>query len=145
MTAEAIAIPADWPSPAPPGPVADLWGVPAYCYRAQVANPCVDCGRSMRRQTDPADGRPVHIGRDLCKRCYQRRTDAGSLDRRQRRTLPRDVVLTEWQHLAAFGCSRAEVAARLGVSDDAVRKALARQASAAPAQLDLVPAPRRNP
>lgn len=92
---------------------------------------CADCGQTIRPQTRPdLPGRP-HKARGLCAVCYDRHARNGTLDQFPRRYYSGSELLEEYEWLHAEGYSRAQIAERLHITDDALATALRRARKAA--------------
>jgi hypothetical protein len=64
--------------------------------------------------------------REWCHACYLRVRNAGRLDDHPRATWTRDELLDEWKFLRSTGVGVVEAAPRLGMTVDALTRALAR-------------------
>ena len=75
-------------------------------------------------------GKARKAGRGLCERCYMNRRNRGTLIDAPRTTVPREHVLDEWRHLVdrerTAKENAAAIAPRLGMTPDALLKALSR-------------------
>lgn len=80
---------------------------------------CLDCDRDRR-----------HHSRGLCDSCWQRHRRHDTLELYPRRSRSRDEVIDDWRFLAAEGFSRADAAERMGMTRDALDKAIARHSAA---------------
>jgi hypothetical protein len=65
-------------------------------------------------------------GRGLCSACHQRAKRDGTLIDYERRSVARDELLDEWEILRGDGCTIPQAAPRLGMTVDALAKALDR-------------------
>jgi predicted DNA-binding protein (UPF0251 family) len=81
--------------------------------------PVITCKRCGRQ-------RP-HTSRGVCEACHYHVIRYGLTDEYPRSTWPRELLLAEWEWLRRQGYSRAQAAERLGVSKDAIDKAIARE------------------
>lgn len=93
---------------------------------------CVECGCGMtpNKNKRPAKGTRRHSGRGLCTACYRRLLDHGRLHEHERRSMPRDMLLDDWVLLRDQGVRPVDAADRLGVSWDALDRALCRALAA---------------
>lgn len=76
---------------------------------------CLDCGQTAR----------IH-GRGLCSHCYDQHRADGTLIDYERVHRPREEVLEEWSQLAQRGYNKREAAARMGMSFEALDRAIYR-------------------
>lgn len=93
---------------------------------------CAMCRQPMVPQHSevPAD-HVRHNGRGLCGGCYSRAEQAGTLADYPRRQKPRADLLEDWELLRSEGYSVQHAAERLGMTHEAMRKALRRAGVAA--------------
>lgn len=87
---------------------------------------CVDCRRKITPQKRAHEGQPRHAGRGLCTACHSRHKYNGTLLDFERKSWPRDLLLDEWVLLRDDGVRPRQAAARLGVTYDALDRALCR-------------------
>lgn len=78
---------------------------------------CADCAR------------PGQLVRGLCSTCYDGHRLSNTLACYPRRNWPADELLDEWVRLRDDGSSVTDAAARLGVSFEALRRAMYRAAA----------------
>lgn len=64
--------------------------------------------------------------RGLCVKCYRHHWMAGTLDRFPRRQKPRAEVIEDWIFLSSHGLTQSQAAERMGMSREALAKAIAR-------------------
>lgn len=94
--------------------------------------PCSDCRRpmvsqsAMRKDPDLRQKFAAHSCRGLCTTCRKRHTKAGTLIDFERTNHSRDEVLDEWVILRDEGNTVPQAARRLGMTTEAMRRALAR-------------------
>lgn len=81
---------------------------------------CVDCRRVMGS-----------LRRGLCSACYWRHRTAGTLDRFPRKVRPSHDTFEDYLFLAAQGYTRRTAAERMGITKQALEKAIMRAARAA--------------
>lgn len=67
-----------------------------------------------------------HHSRGLCRTCYRRATEDGTIDDWPCRKRPADDVLEDWDMLRREGYSMVQAAPRIGVSPDALEMAIVR-------------------
>lgn len=79
----------------------------------------------MKRRPDCHPDRR-HEGRGLCTECYMRAHHRGAIADYERTSRSREDFLEDYRLLRAQGYSRAQIAERLGVTRDAVDKAVSR-------------------
>lgn len=95
-----------------------------------TAGKCRDgCGWHLvsQRTPDPIPhGHRRHQGRGLCRGCYDAHEWAGTLDVFGRTTLCSDDVLEDWDTLRRSGRTRTEAAKAIGITVDALDKAIER-------------------
>lgn len=85
--------------------------IPPYPARVIL---CEHCGRLG-----------LHCGRGLCKSCYSR-LRSGGLGRHPRKTKPSSYTLNNWYRLTLEGNRCRQVAEAIGMSQDAVERAVQR-------------------
>lgn len=89
---------------------------------------CVECGREMRPQRTPRDGRPRYAGRGLCEACHSLARRHGRLDEYPRTNRPISDTLDDvrWvgldERLPLAPQFRA-IAERLGLTESALEQA----------------------
>jgi hypothetical protein len=81
--------------------------------------PVITCKRCGRQ-------RP-HASRGVCENCHYHVVTRGLWDDYPRSTWPRELLLAEWEFLRQQGYTRGQAAERLGVTRDAIDKAIARE------------------
>jgi hypothetical protein len=97
-----------------------------------IARQCRACPRwllprgALRRSPLLRERYAEHGARGLCHACYLRVRNAGRLDDYPRATWTRDELLDEWKFLRSTGVGVVEAAPRLGMTVDALTRALAR-------------------
>lgn len=87
---------------------------------------CVDCGRKITPQKRAHEGHPRHAGRGLCTACHARHKAHGTLIDFERKSWSREELLNEWVLLRDEGIRMRDAAPRIGVSYDALDRALCR-------------------
>lgn len=115
--------------------------------RFRFAGNCRTCHIPMvsRPHAAPAalcpEGRRYHACRSLCTSCAATARRTGDLIDHPRRTVRRDDLLDDWALLRDEGLSYGDFAARIGSTETAVLRALARaRADGDPRALHSIPA-----
>lgn len=85
---------------------------------------CLDCEDKPAHNTG-------HAARGLCATCYHRNMRNGTLDRFPRRLRRSEDTAEEYEFLKGCGLSMSEIAARIGINERSVYRALSRVRSLA--------------
>lgn len=92
---------------------------------------CAKCGRDIYPRTWDVPNPSRHYGRGLCSADHQAARKSGELSDFVRGIRPSAETVEEVEFLCSAGLTRAQAAARLGVTEGAVCRARARAGVAA--------------
>lgn len=87
---------------------------------------CKRCDQHLYPRRCSVKNRYRHGGRGLCQPCYSFAHGAGLLDDFERRTRTSAETVAEVEFLYSTGLTRLEAAQRLGITSDAIYRAMRR-------------------